>query len=242
MSQTAFCLFAAVMLAAGVTSCAGRPCQCTCVMPSCATMAQAAPNASTPAAASGASASPPAALSSKPLLVWDGEGTGAQAKGWASCQKEKSCVRSLEVKPGAGHNGSTGLEFKAKGSEWMGFGWNWFGWHPASAGTDISKHKSLDFWIRVSGAAGKKPEADSVMVSLQSSSKGGNDETAQLPINDYAPGFTDGQWRKVSVPLEALRRGKGASFDTSKAWLIAIGAWNEGEREYTIQLDEIEFS
>ena len=176
------------------------------------------------------------------MLVWDGEGTGSQAKGWASCQKGTNCATSVEVKPGAGHDGSTGLEFKAKGPEWMGFGWNWFGWYPPTSGTDISKHKNLGFWIKIIGAAGKKPEPYTVTVSLQGSSKGGKDETEALKLLDYVKGFDDGEWHKVVVPLEPLLRGKGESFDTSKAWSITIGAWNQGERDYTIQLDEIEFS
>jgi len=213
------------------TGCVVRPCQCKCLVGQCPQTAQAA-----------SAERPLASFAPKALLVWDGEGTGAQAKGWASCQQGSSCTTSVDVKPGAGHNGSNGLEFKAKGPEWMGFGWNWFGWYPPTAGTDISKHKSLDFWIKISGAPGKKPESYSVAVSLQGSSKGGKDETETLKIGDYAKGFDDGEWHKVVLPLDPMLHGKGESFDTSRAWSITIGAWNQGEREYTIQVDEIEFS
>ncbi|HEY3234898.1 MAG TPA: hypothetical protein VGJ84_09270, partial [Polyangiaceae bacterium] len=175
-------------------------------------------------------------------LVWDGEGTGKDAKGWASCQEKTGCATSVEPKPKIGHNGTVGLEFKAKGPLWMGFGWNWFGWYPTTAGTDISKYKSLSFWIKVAGDPGKKPEPKSITVSLNGSSKDGKDETESVPLNDYSPGFTDGDWHKMVVPLEPMLRGKGETFDTAKAWAVTIGAWNPGEREYSIVIDDIEFS
>jgi hypothetical protein len=217
-------------LAAG--ACVGRPCQCTCVAPACAASAQASPSP----------AQKPAAFSAKRVLVWDGEGTGSQAKGWASCQDKAPCSATLEAKAGVGKDGSHGLEFKAKGPEWMGFGWNWFGWYPPTAGTDISKHKSLSLWIKISGEPGKKPEPHTVKVTLNGSSKGGKDETEAVALNEYEPSVADGEWHKVVVPLDPMLRGKGEGFDTFKTWSITIGAWNQGEREYVIFVDEIEFT
>jgi hypothetical protein len=219
---------AASLVLCGVSACAHAPCPCQSVVPAHAVVAACGPKLAAPFAA-------------KPLLVWDGEGTGNAAKGWSSCQQGTQCKTALEVKPSAGHDGTNGIEFSAKGPEWMGFGWNWFGWYPATAGTDISKYKSLALWIRVDGAPGARPEPETIRVSLASSSRGGKDDTEAVPINDYAPGFSDGQWHQVVVPIEPMLRGKGEAFDTSKAWALTIGAWNQGEREYTIQVDEIQF-
>jgi hypothetical protein len=212
----------------GVSACAGAPCKCPALVAPPATEAKAAVQRAAP-------------FVPKPIMVWDGEGTGARAKGWASCGKTQDCAASVEAKPGVGHNQSTGLEFKAKGLEWMGFGWNWFAWWPSSAGTDVSKHKSLSFWIQVQGEPGKKPEPETVRVSLAGSSRGGKDETESVLVNDYAPGFADGEWHQVVVPIEPMLRGKGEAFDTYKAWSISIGAWNMGERDYTLHVDEIQF-
>jgi len=217
------------VLSLALGACARTACPCQSAAPRCPVTAAPGPKVAAPFAAG------------KPLLVWDGEGTSSPAKGWSSCQEGTPCSTKLEAKPGAGHGGSVGLEFSAKGPEWMGFGWNWFGWYPATAGTDISPYKSLALWIKVDGAPGSRPEPETIKVTLSSSSRGGKDDTESVPINDYAPGFVDGQWHRVVLPLEPMLRGKGEAFDTSKVWALMIGAWNQGDREYTIQVDEIEF-
>jgi hypothetical protein len=176
--------------------------------------------------------------------VWSGDAPNERAQGWASCEKEKvpECVARLEARAGAGKDGSVGLRFEAQGPEWLGFGWNWFSWWPEGAGTDISHYKSVVFWIRVVGEPGMTPEPFTVTVALGGSARGGQDQTASVKIADYAPGFADGEWQKVAIPLEPLLRGEGEKFDTTRAWSITIGAWNQGERNYTILVDEIGFS
>ena len=52
--------------------------------------------------------------------------------------------------------GKKTMVFHAKGNEWMGCGWNWFGWDPEDAGTDISKQKNVSFWAKVTGK--QKPD------------------------------------------------------------------------------------
>jgi hypothetical protein len=223
--------YALGVLVLETNACMQKPCQCAAVAaspPPVSTQATCAPKPAAPFAA-------------PPLLVWDGEGTGSAAQGWAACQQGTDCETNLAVKPGAGHDGSTGLQFDARGPEWMGFGWNWFAWYPSSAGSDISKYKSLELWIKISGDPGKRPEPFTVKVSLTGSSRGGKDETESVPINDYAPGFADGAWHQVSIPLDPMLRGKGDAFDTSKAWALTIGAWNQDVRKYTIQIDDIRF-
>ena len=218
-------------LGLGLNACLQAPCPCQSVVPArpVVGVAASAPKVAAPFAA-------------KPLLVWDGEATANVGQGWSSCQQGTECQTHLEVKANAGHDGSHGIQFSAKGPEWMGFGWNWFAWYPPSAGSDISPYKSLSLWIKVDGAPGRRPEPETIKVTLNGSARGGKDDSESVPINDYAPGFSDGQWHHVTLPLEPMLRGKGEAFDTTKAWALTIGAWNQDEREYTIQIDEIQFS
>jgi hypothetical protein len=169
--------------ALGAVACVQTPCPCRSPEPATTAVAQ-KPKLAAP-------------FAPKPLLVWDGEGVGSGGQGWSSCQQGTGCTATLEVKHGAGHDGGNGIEFNAAGPEWMGFGWNWFAWYPATAGDDISPYKSLALWIEVDGAPDQKPEPETIKVSLSGSARGGKDDTESVPINDYAPGFTDGAWHRV---------------------------------------------
>lgn len=217
---------------AALTGCYSRPCVCV-ISP--ARQAAAPLPCAPPAPAL-------AAFAAKPTLIWDGEDPAVTAKGWASCEDKESCSASLNAKPGVGRNGTNGLEFVAKGKKWAGFGWNWFGWWPDTAGTDISTYKSLRFWLKVSAEAGKRKQIlDALRVTLHGSSKGGKDTTAAVPVGDYAPTLLDGEWHEIVVPLEPLLRGEGETFDSEKTWEIDFGAWTMEECEYTLALDEIAF-
>jgi hypothetical protein len=187
-------------------------------------------------------ASAPAKSAAKATLIWDGEDPAVSAKGWASCDDKGLCSAAVNVKPGVGRNGTNGLEFAAKGKKWAGFGWNWFGWWPDTAGTNISAYKSLRFWLKISAEPGKKkPPLDALRVTLRGSSKGGKDTTAAVPVGDYAPTLLDGEWHEIVVPLEPLLRGEGETFDSEKTWEIDLGAWTTEECEYKLVLDEIAF-
>jgi hypothetical protein len=163
-------------------------------------------------------------------------------KGWADCQDKSSCKVAVDSKANVGRAGTAGVEFTARGKQWMGFGWNWFGWWPADSGTDASKYEKLRFWMKITVEPGKKkPSAEAWTVALTGSSKGGKDMTESVHLNDYVQGFVDGEWHEIAVPLQELRHGKGATFDASKTWEIDIGAWSEDECEYKIAVDDIGF-
>jgi hypothetical protein len=182
------------------------------------------------------------AAASEPFVVWDGEGHTGGA-GWASCEKqrENGCEARLEPSKGAGRDGGLGLAFTARGPEWLGFGWNWFSWWPASAGTDITEYKTLSLWIKVAGEPGKTPEPFTVRLGLGGSALAGKDQTDIVALVDFEPAFADGGWHEVRLPLSAMLRGKGERFDTQRAWSFTLGAWNQGEREYRVFVDEIRF-
>jgi len=195
--------------------------------------------------ASGASApaGERASDASDELVLWTGEPSHDPGSGWASCQNESegTCQTSLEKLAGAGRDGGTALRFSAQGSEWLGFGWNWFGWWPSHAGTDISSRKTFAFAIKVVGEPGMAPEPFTLKVALGGSARDGQDATEAIPIVDHAEGFSDGRWHDVSLPISAMLRGKGAGFDTYRAWSFTIGAWNQGERKYEIFVDDVRF-
>jgi hypothetical protein len=80
-----------------------------------------------------------------------------------------------------------------------------------------------------------------VRFALGGSALAGKDATESIPLLDYAPSFADGQWHEVRLPIGPMLRGKGERFDTYKAWSFTIGAWNQGEREYEIFIDDVRF-
>src|SRR5208283_3632137 len=82
------------------------------------------------------------------LDFWDG------GKSWASCDSKPDCQATLVAKSGVGVDGinvdaAKGLEFHAAGSGWAAASWNWFGWWPPTAGTDLTPYRNLTFQIRV---------------------------------------------------------------------------------------------
>jgi hypothetical protein len=188
-------------------------------------------------------AAPDAPTAPGELTLWNGEPSHDSGSGWASCQNEKegTCEARLEKVAGAGRDGGTALRFSARGSEWLGFGWNWFNWWPSDAGTDISERETFAFAIKVVARPGMAPEPFTVRVALGGSGRDGQDATEAIPILDHAEGFGDGRWHDVDVPISAMLRGKGARFDTYRAWSFSIGAWNQGEREYEIFVDDVRF-
>jgi hypothetical protein len=210
--------------------------------------------ATTPAAATGASttassaASTPAstasstasAASSDRLLVWDGDKAGG-GKGWSNCDKvDEHCKASIAKVAGVGVNASAGLRFHAEGPGWLGIGWNWFGWWPATAGTDVSAYGNLTFQIRVEGKTpDQAPNPDSVTVSLGCSSVKAT--TADVLVHKYMSDFADGQWHRVVVPIADMRQGAGAQWDPKTTWEFRVGAWSDSPRDYNIYVDDIAF-
>jgi hypothetical protein len=191
------------------------------------------------ASGAGAGAPPPAGK----LMAWDGE-TKANGKSWASCSKKDACQTTLEVDPKAGRNGA-GLKFHAEGPDWIGFGWNWHGWWPDTAGDNISAYKNLSFWIKVEGkSAAEAPDPNSVQVWLSCSCKGKKDDersSNQVKVAEHSKDFQDGQWHEVVIPLAQFYKDKGANFDKTLAWEFDLGTWSQEPRNFNIYVDEIGF-
>jgi hypothetical protein len=173
------------------------------------------------------------------LLVWDGDKAGG-GKGWSNCDKlDQKCKASIAKVAGVGVNSTAGLDFHAEGPGWLGIGWNWFGWWPETAATDVSAYSNLTFQIRVEGKSPDlAPNPDSVTVSLACNAK---TTTADVLVHKYMSDFADGQWHRVVVPIADMRQGTGAQFDPKTTWEFRMGAWSDTPRDYNIYVDDIAF-
>ncbi|MBV9468532.1 MAG: hypothetical protein JOZ57_04755, partial [Abitibacteriaceae bacterium] len=99
-------------------------------------------------------------------IVWDGD-TVAGGKGWLNPEKP---ANSFSPQTGEAHNGKVALGFHAEGSGFIGSGWNWFGWFPADAGTDVTPYHNLSFWVKINGQS--KPQTVTVqLVSVGDNTK-----------------------------------------------------------------------
>ena len=162
-------------------------------------------------------------------VVFDGDQKGENAKGWAVPEGRATITaQDKEVRT----KGKKTVEFHAEGREWMGCGWNWFGWNPEDGGTDISKHKNVTFWAKVSGD--KKPTQ--LMVALGSSDKTATEMDDMLT---YCPDLLDGKWHEVVVPIKDLDTKNALT--KAKVWDIRFGTWSQDELNFSLFVDEISF-
>ncbi|HEX3773952.1 MAG TPA: hypothetical protein VHV51_05770 [Polyangiaceae bacterium] len=175
-------------------------------------------------------------------LIWDGEGIGSKAQGWASCgKKDVPCKTTLASTPGVGHGGGTGLRFHAEGSDYLGSGWNWIGWYPQNGGSDISALKGLTFWFKLEAKSpADAPDPSSLIVSL-TCSKGGK-STDSVAISKYDAKAFDGAWHQIVIPLADIEKGKGSEFDPKTAWQFNISSWSGDEKNFDVYLDDIGFT
>jgi len=202
--------------------------------PAASAPATTAGSAPADASASGAAAPTTAAPGPK-VTVWDGDAAGKNAKGWQECNQKPECKVTLAAEPNAGKTGS-GLKFHAEGKDWMGFGWNWFGYWPADGGTDISAAKVMTFNIKVQSQAWD-PKA--LTVGLRCSA--GKKESDVVKIAEFVQDLGNGQWHEVTIPLDRFTSGKGAAFDKKTAWELAIGTWSEAPQNLDVYLDDVAF-
>jgi hypothetical protein len=172
------------------------------------------------------------------LAIWDGDGAGAGAQGWESCDKAPNCVAKVGPEGGTGVNGSNGLKLHGEGPGFIGMGWNLFGWYPETAGVDLSPYTNLTFQIRVEAKSPTDAPEPGAVTVLLGCSKNKND-SASISVERYAKGFTDGKWHKVSIPISAFKKGNGAQFDLQSFWEFRIATWSAAPRHFDIFVDDI---
>lgn len=215
-------------------ACAPTPCTCVCQVPS------SPGGTSKPAASRGNQAAEQDDANSGARVVWDGDGVGQGAKGWADCERKPKCSSSLIPSAGAGKGSSTGLVWQGEGAGWVGAGWNLFGWWPQDAGLDVSGDKTLRMLLRVAPKGGPGAAAPrSISVALKcSTSKACESETVE--VSKYAEGdLLDGKWHPVIIPLSKLTSKKG--FDSTKVWELDFNTWSESASSFSVYVDNIAF-
>jgi hypothetical protein len=179
----------------------------------------------------------PAAVGSR-LVIWDGDEAGTGAQPWESCDQKPNCKVKVGVEPGAGVKGSNAVKFHGEGGGWIGMGWNLFGWYPENAGVDLTPYSHLTFQVRVEGKTPGEPVDPGAPAVLLGCSANKND-SADAPFDKFAKGFGDGKWHKVSIPVSAFTKGKGAKFDPHSFWEFRISTWSGNQRYFDIYIDDI---
>ena len=225
MTMTKSLLVLLPVLAAGLSACVGP--------------------AGGPTAAPGANAAPgsvaPTAGADGKALVWNGEGVGSSAKSWTGCgKKDVPCKATLVAVPSVGHDGSTGLRFHGEGPDWLGGGWNWFGWWPPNAGSDITGFKNLSFWFKVEAKSpAEAPDPGSVSIVLGCSN--GKKESADVLLSKFDAKAFDGEWHELRIPIAEFLKGKGSAFDLKSTWELRFSTWSGDEKNFNLYFDDIGF-
>jgi hypothetical protein len=176
-----------------------------------------------------------------PVLVWDGDRIGLHASGWSGPDKT---VKTIEVVPRVGFAQTNGLVWQAHGSDWIGFGWNWFSWWPSDAGTDISHHRQLVFRLRIEATVREqRPEPKGFLVTLRSSTGSGKRSTSTVQFARGAhEDLGNGEWHKITVLLSDLvGRDRAQGFDAQHAWEFDLGYWSKNPTTFTAYVDDIGF-
>jgi hypothetical protein len=223
-------LLAVVWLAlAGTAGCLCPPCEAGAVAPTTA--------ATVPAAANAAPAASTPVAAGQRHVIWDGEEATA-GQSWASCDKEGACKATLMPAPTKGAGGTSGLLLHGEGPGWQGGGWNWFGWYPENAGTDLSGYDDLSFSVKVT-AARKDESPNAGGISLAFGCSKDKKTSADASLGKYAPSAADGQWHDVSIPLADFFSGKGAECDARTAWELRVSSWSGTPVNFDLVLDNV---
>jgi hypothetical protein len=176
------------------------------------------------------------------VIVWNGDDL-ATGQGWAAPPMTNKVTKaSIAPEAGVGVGGTAGLKWTAIGPEWAGFGWNWFGWWPSDAGTDVSKMTRLLFKIKIVGVSPDKlPPVDAFTVKINCSGNG-QKGTDTLPIANYDAAILDGEWHDIAIPLaDFYALEKSADFDKTTAWELDIGEWCQVNCNFAAYIDDIGF-
>lgn len=209
-----------------------------CLTPPAAAPAAAVPAGAAPAAAPAANAAAAPAAANGREVIWDGDEV-SRGQGWASCDKQaEGCKSALVPTPGEGANGSSGLKLHGEGPGWQGGGWNWFGWWPENAGTDLTSYDELAFSVKVTAAdKAKAPTPGGISLAFGCSLDKKNSSDASL--GKYAANALDGAWHDVKIPLKDFFSGKGAECDARTAWEIRVSSWSGTPVNFDLVLDNI---
>jgi Carbohydrate binding module (family 6) len=176
----------------------------------------------------------PAAETSGPhcLVAWDGE-QAAVGSGWTHVDAQGEV--GLRPQTVVAHSGRTALEFRCKGTDWLGAGWNWVAF-VKGAGTDVRAMQRLLLWVKCSGRGG----------DLQINLLCGGQEfdtpehhTEKVHLLNYCPTLLDGAWHRVAIPLADLRTVAG--YDPTKVAELQMGLLATQPVDCSFFIDDIGF-
>jgi hypothetical protein len=169
---------------------------------------------------------------SKRTVVWDGE-NAVKGSSWVN-----PVTSTFLPTPGDAHSGQAALELKFhdKGA-WIGWGFDWFDWKASrKIGTDTSHMTTLNFWVKATGL-----EQD---LQVQLLCNGDVIDTPEhhapkMSVAKYCPGFRDGKWHEVVIPLRDMEYPKG--YDPKVVTMIDFGFYTDAEAKGSILIDDIAF-
>jgi hypothetical protein len=165
------------------------------------------------------------------LIVWDGD-TVKQGGGFTGPN-----AHGLVVQNDIAHHGAA-LRVEAAGGNEAVFGYNWQGWSPEDAGTDITGYDRFCFWLKIDGSA----RPTSFQVRLTSSPKSAVKQSTTVEIMPRLPGLADGEWHQVVVPIAELAPA-GCPLDLHKTWeFYCIVDSNQGPLACTLYVDDVGFA
>ena len=170
------------------------------------------------------------------LVVWNGEDR-AGGSSWAQANLESDRAE-VNIGFGTAHSGNSALHFKAAGSQWMGFGWNWHG-YAQGVGTDGTDYTNLSFMIKVAGKKLPRPNGFSAQLA---SAGPGNQRSKTIGIVDFGgENILDGEWHKITMPLSVfLANSDNADpIDPSLLSELSIGAWSADYVDFEAFIDSI---
>ena len=171
------------------------------------------------------------------VVVWDGDVEGASASGWAAPKGQSK----VSKESGAGVSGGVGIRFTAHGSGWAGFGWNWAGWTKNPDGPDLKSKSNLIFKIKITAPnRDAVPMPDAFTVQLATSIDG--KKTEKVVINEFTRTLLDGKWHELRSPLTVFLASPDVKdFPWNSVWEIDLGAYDEEDVSYTVEMDDIAF-
>ncbi|MCL1910164.1 MAG: hypothetical protein FWG05_04430, partial [Kiritimatiellaeota bacterium] len=172
------------------------------------------------------------ASSDSKIMIWNGE----NLSGGYPWLAPPAPLNYLKAQTDEAKSGNTAMEFRAECGGWVGGGWNWHGWYPSNAGTDISGYANLVFWAKLEG-----DHPGSMNVKVNSSN---GKTTLNVSVFDYTLGdedLTDGEWHEIVVPMADLLGDGGTGFDARKAWEIGFDSWAGQPRSFSLFVDDVGF-
>lgn len=171
-------------------------------------------------------------------VLWDGDGADSlpSGQGWATCRDTSTCTARVASIAAVGTNGSHGVHFAVHGSNGVDMGWAWNGLLTPH-GTNLSAYQILTFRIKIEAQSpALLPPPGRFYVAVGDKHSLG---TQPRLVEFCKPGFVNGQWHEVRVPLRELLEEAAPQFDPTNAISLWLSSSSLDSRKFDIYLDDI---